>query len=256
MIASLSPAQRADLRAACRHEQVFGSKILTACAAYGTDDPSHRFWLAFDGGAPAGALYWSGGVLVISANDRIDPDEVAALVREHGVHEVDSDWALCEQLHARLGGTTESSYYMVYAGGPVEESFDDIVPGELPAVFSVLQQSHEYYRTHLQYGPWADDLTRRMARGCTEVYQLMLGGQPVATGSILSQDETCGAIAAVAVLPEFRHRGLGSRMSRFLVGRIRALGKTPRLIAGYDGVAELYRKIGFVPCGRWGELYL
>ena len=256
MIAPFSLSHLEAFRAACRHEQVFGSKILTAFTVYGVADPDHRFWLARDGESPLGALYLSRGVLVISADPRIDADEVAVLVQEHDVHEVDSDWQLCAQLHARLGGVTDSSYYMVYRGGPVEESFDDIVPGELPAVFSVLQQSHEYYRTHLQYGPWADDLTRRMARGCTEVYQLILDGQPVATGSILSQDETCGAIAAVAVLPEFRHRGLGSRMSRFLVGRIRALGKTPRLIAGYDGVAELYRKIGFVPCGRWGELYL
>ena len=65
-----------------------------------------------------------------------------------------------------------------------------------------------------------------------------------------------GAIAAVAVVPEYRHRGLGSRISRFLVKRILEKGKTPRLISGYDEVAELYRQVGFETCGRWGELYL
>ena len=63
-------------------------------------------------------------------------------------------------------------------------------------------------------------------------------------------------IAAVAVVPEYRHRGLGSRISRFLVKRILEKGKTPRLISGYDEVAELYRQVGFETCGRWGELYL
>ena len=85
---------------------------------------------------------------------------------------------------------------------------------------------------------------------------LTVDGKVVGTGSIISQDETCGAIAAVAVIPEYRHRGLGSRISRFLVQRILELGKTPRLISGYDAVAELYMQIGFAPCGRWGELYL
>jgi len=28
------------------------------------------------------------------------------------------------------------------------------------------------------------------------------------------------------------------------------------LISGYDEVAELYKQIGFVSSGRWGELYL
>ena len=56
-------------------------------------------------------------------------------------------------------------------------------------------------------------------------------------------------------VPEHRHKGLGGRISRFLVQRIQQKGKTPRLIAGYDQVAELYCEIGFAPCGRWGELY-
>ena len=47
-----------------------------------------------------------------------------------------------------------------------------------------------------------------------------------------------------------------SRISRFLVQRIQEKGKTPRLISGYDEVAELYKQVGFETCGRWGELYL
>lgn len=256
MLSPLSLTNFDHFQTACGFEQVFGSKIRTAREAYGLAHPDHRFWLAEYADEPAGALYLCGKVLVISADDHIDADEVASLVQELGVTEIDSDWALCEKLRARLGGTPESSYYMVYRGGPIEDTFDDIAPADLNEVFSVLQQSHEYYRTHLQFEPWSSDLTRRMACGFTEVYQLTVDGKVVGTGSIISQDETCGAIAAVAVIPEYRHRGLGSRISRFLVQRILALGKTPRLISGYDAVAELYMQIGFAPCGRWGELYL
>ena len=256
MLTPLSLTNFEAFRTACGYEQVFGSKILTARAAYGVTHPDHRFWLAEREGEPVGALYLNGKVLIISADNGIKADEVAPFVREHGVTEGDSDWQLCQKLLDRLGGVTESSYYMVYRGGPIEGSFDDIAPADLQEVFSVLQQSHEYYRTHLKFEPWSADLTRRMECGFTEVYQLMADGKVVGTGSIISQDETCGAIAAVAVIPEYRHRGLGSRMSRFLVQRIQSLGKTPRLISGYDAVAELYMKIGFAPCGRWGELYL
>ena len=42
-----------------------------------------------------------------------------------------------------------------------------------------------------------------------------------------------------------------------LIGRAKQNGISGvRLISGYDEVAELYKQIGFVPCGRWGELYL
>ena len=123
-------------------------------------------------------------------------------------------------------------------------------------MFGVLQRSHAYYRTHLTFETWSDDLRQKRDRGLMELYQLEVDGEVVGTGCIVSEDDECSVIAAVAVVPEYRHRGLGSRISRFLVKRILEKGKTPRLISGYDEVAELYRQVGFETCGRWGELYL
>ena len=95
-----------------------------------------------------------------------------------------------------------------------------------------------------------------LSRGLSELYQLEVDGAVIGTGSVASTDDECGVIGAVAVVPEHRHKGWGSYITRFLVQRIQATGKTPRLVSGYDEVAELYRQIGFAPCGRWGELYL
>lgn len=256
MLTKLTPDLISAFTRACAHERVFGSRILTALRTYGPEDARALFWLLLKDDSPTAALYLAGDVLVVSAALEADPAPIAVLVREQVVHEVDTNWSLCAALQTLLGGTAESSYYMVYRGGPVEEDFSDIAPGDPLAVFSVLQRSHEYYRTHLRFEPWAEDLGRRLDTGLAEVYQLELDGEVVATGSIASQDDECGVIAAVAVVPEYRRRGLGSRVSRFLVKRILELGKTPRLISGYDAVAELYRQVGFETCGRWGELYL
>ena len=241
---------------ACGFEHVFGSKALTALRAYGLNDDRVRFYLCEENSAPTAAMYLMDGVLVVSACPSVDPAPVAELVRRESVGEVDTNWGQCAALQALLGGTTESSYYMVYRGGAINGSFPDIGPGSLEASFSVLQRSHEYYRTHLRFDAWSADLRQKLDRGLMELYQLEVGGEVVGTGCIGSEDDECGVLAAVAVVPEFRHRGLGSRISRFLVKRILEKGKTPRLISGYDEVAELYRQVGFVPCGRWGELYL
>lgn len=241
---------------ACAHERVFGSRIITALRTYGPEDARALFWLLLKDDSPAAALYLAGDVLSVSAVPEADPAPIAALVRQQAVHEVDTNWDQCAALQALLGGTTESSYYMVYRGGNITESFPDIGPGSLEASFAVLQRSHEYYRTHLRFDVWSADLRQKLDRGLMELYQLEVGGEVVGTGCIGSEDDECGVLAAVAVVPEFRHRGLGSRISRFLVKRILEKGKAPRLISGYDEVAELYRQVGFVPCGRWGELYL
>ena len=241
---------------ACAYERVFGSKILTALRAYGLDDTRALFWLLLKDDVPMAALYLTGDVLIVSACEEADPSPIAELVKEKGVREVDTNWDLCAALRELLGGTTDSSYYMVYRGGAIAERFSDISDGRLETVFGVLQRSHAYYRTHLTFETWSDDLRQKRDRGLMELYQLEVDGEVVGTGCIVSEDDECGVIAAVAVVPEYRHRGLGSRISRFLVKRILEKGKTPRLISGYDEVAELYRQVGFETCGRWGELYL
>ena len=129
---------------ACAHERVFGSRIITALRTYGPEDARALFWLLLKDDSPAAALYLAGDVLSVSAVPEADPAPIAALVRQQAVHEVDTNWDQCAALQGLLGGTTDSSYYMVYQGAPVEEAFPDIVPGDPLAVFSVLQRSHEY----------------------------------------------------------------------------------------------------------------
>ena len=256
MLIPVTAVDLPDFTAACAHEHVFGSRMITALRAYGLGNPDVRFFLCRKGREPAAALHLAGGVLTIAADERADPAPIADLIRANEVHEVDTNWPQCTALQAMLGGVTESSYYMVYRGGLVEGTFDNMRPGDPRTVFEVLQRSHEYYRTHFVFAQWFSDWEQRLSRGLSEIYQLEHNGEVVGTGSILSSDDTCAVIGAVAVVPEHRHQGLGSYISRFLVQRIQTMGKTPRLISGYDEVAELYRQMGFAPCGRWGELYL
>lgn len=255
MILSYSSLYKDDFFHACNYEHVFGSKIRSALLVYGIKNKEHRFFLATSNKQPTAALYLKGTVLTISANANFDIEEFLAFLTPFSIKEIDSNFELCTALQEKLGGTLDSSYYMVYQQAPPIESFKNITSASLPAVFELLQKSHEYYRTHLIYESWTNDLTYRIQQGSTKVYQLTQNGEMIATGSLYSQDETSGILAEIAVLPKYRHQGFGSYMTRFLVQKVCSLGKTPRLIAGYDEVAELYRKVGFDTCGRFGELY-
>lgn len=255
MLVKVTPSNLEEFRLACGYEHVFGSRALTALAAYGYDHDVHKFWLSVEDESVS-AFHLNGSVLTVIKQADIGIDNILEIVKHYEIHEIDCDWDLCEKLHKVLGGYTESSYYMVYSGGTIKGSFDDIKPACLKDVYSVLQQSHEYYRTHLKYDPWAAHLESCIKTGLTEVYQLEKDGKTIGTGSIISQDDTHAAIAAVAVIPEYRLKGIGSYITKFLVKEILKSGKKPCLIAGYDEVAELYKKIGFVTAGRWGELYI
>lgn len=257
MLNQLTPPEIGDFETACAFEHVFGSKALTALRAYGLADTAIRFFLCRDfAGKPGAALYLANDVLTISACESCDLAPIALLAADEKINEIDTDLLHCEALQKLLGGRIESSYYMQYNGGPITGEFPGIQPGKLPEVFEVLQRSHEYYRTHLRYDRWSADLSRKLEAGLMELWQFTVEGKTVGTGSIISEDAECGVLAAVAVIPEYRHRGLGAQISRFLTSRVLQKGKTPRLISGYDEVAALYRGIGYTECGRWGELYM
>lgn len=256
MIKKVTPANKDICKELCRAEHVFGSRSMTALEAYGTEHHVHKFWIMEENGTDTAALHLNGQVLTVVKSGTVGTDDIVALTKEFEIHEIDSDWDLCEELHKILGGFTESSYYMTYNGGEIDTEFCDIKSADLRDVYSVLQQSHEYYRTHLKYEPWANHLENCIKTGRTEVYQLERDGKPIGTGSIISQDDSHAAIAAVAVIPEYRLKGIGSYITNFLVKEIQKKGKTPCLISGYDEVAELYKKIDFVTVGRWGELYI
>lgn len=255
MLIKVTASNIDEYKKACAAEHVFGSRALTALAAYGTEHDMHKFWLSVEEESVS-AFHLNGNVLTVIKSSDTDTEDVLEITKQYEIHEIDSDWDLCQKLHTLLGGYTESSYYMTYCGSEINGSFDDIKPADLHDVYSVLQQSHEYYRTHLKYAPWACHLENCMKTGLTQVFQLERDGKVIGTGSIISRDDTHAAIAAVAVIPEYRLQGIGSYITKYLVKEIMKQGKTPCLISGYDEVAELYKKIGFSPVGRWGELYI
>ena len=57
-------------------------------------------------------------------------------------------------------------------------------------------------------------------------------------------------LMGISVLPRFRHRGLGSAITRGLVNAVRERGaRTVLLSAASDGAASIYRQVGFVDVG-------
>lgn len=255
-IFSLTPELRAEFFAACTQEPVYGAKIATALEVCGQNPPP-GFYLAQQG-ADRAALFLSCGSLLLASGESFFSDALPAWIATQPATEISCRLPLCEKLQARLGGSIESSYFMEYrsAAAPAAESPRVTATRDLRAVFSVLQQSHDYYRSHLHWERWADELTKKLDLGLAELVLATEDGKPVGTGSIGAQTEEAAVVAGVAVVPKARHNGLGKEISAELTRRILQKNKTPMLLSGYDAVAALYRQIGYTQCGRWGELHL
>lgn len=255
MILTVTQNNFEDFKTACKIEPVFGSKCLCSYLAY-----NNNAYLAYnDKGVPSFAGYIANNILVMSCNNTIDLIPLYDFIKENGIKEIDTNLENCQELQKLLGGVMESSYYMSYnKKDTFTEDFASIKPcSDLSEVFSVLQKSHEYYRAHLDFKSWSEDINIKLEKKLLELYTLYDNDNtPIGTGCIVSQNDECAVVAAVAVIPAHRHKKLGSLISKFLTNRILSKSKTPKLISGYDEVSELYLSIGYEKVARWGELYL
>ena len=252
----ISPCSARNLHAfqdTCAVEHVMGSRALCAQQA-GT---AESFF--FSGEIPA-ALSLAGNILTVVSPGVPPAEELARFVLDHPeIDEVHASLSAAAAVRTRLGGTLESSWFMTCPSlrEPPPDPLVQFHPDPpLEEVFSLLRASHPFYAVHLDWDRWSAELNLWQEKGLTALFGLYLGEHLAGTGRILSRDDQTGTVGAVAVLPADRGRGYGARLSAFLTRRIQAEGRRAVLMSGYDEVAALYRSIGYVEAGRWGELCL
>ena len=195
--------------------------------------------------------------LWVSVRPGTGVEDLAVLAQSiDGLLEVNGDLAIAQALQPILGGEIDSSVYMVYRG-EMPPADPAVRLGTREEVFDLLQRGHPYFRAHhADFAPWAEEMARKQELGLAELFVMEAEGQLVGTGSIGAEDDECGVITSVSVVPEFRRRGYGGRITSAVTRRILEKGKTPRMNAGYEEVVRLYRSLGFADCGNWGCLYL
>jgi predicted GNAT family N-acyltransferase len=78
-------------------------------------------------------------------------------------------------------------------------------------------------------------------------------GKAVGTGRLLPREDNAQAVAYVgrmAVLPECRGRGIGSRILESLIGKARERGEREAVLSAQVHAVEFYRSHGFQPMGE------
>lgn len=256
-IEKLRPEEIGCFEELCWELPAFGAKMAASRRSYGLEDPEYSFWLCRCGSRPVRAMELHRGVLVAVGDAPMPQEPLALFILDKKIREVQSSFDQVCALRGYLGGTTDSSWFMYYTGkeapafsGRIEKAED------YPDYFRILQVCNPFYREHYTYPDWSEDAILRAERGETEFYVLRENDQVAATGSIGSMNGDFATVSSVSVLPECRHRGLGTQMTNYLVDRILKMGKVPCLIASSDAVCELYRRCGFVEIRRWGQLFL
>ncbi len=90
------------------------------------------------------------------------------------------------------------------------------------------------------------DWSGYMALAPTGCFAGVLDGRVVATGTAIDYGREVGWIGMILVHPEFRRRGMATRMMNRLLDHLSALGCRTLKLDATDAGAQVYEKLGFV----------
>ncbi|WP_417075759.1 GNAT family N-acetyltransferase [Hominenteromicrobium sp.] len=213
----------------------FGCQIRSKAQAYGFHQSFAQFWT--DGEAAYGKT--DGSVCI--AGEITDADEARAFLRAVGTNEVVCSAENAEKLGLNI--TESGAILQKVLRNETVHPAGEISPREIYAVLNANGMVGEFEPFYL-------DLSHRMRHGTVRCAGASADGKTVAVAAAVL-GESASLISAVAVLPKFHRRGLGTavvrKMERMLPsGTVYILREESKNEAFYDA-------LGYKPCGAWAQ---
>lgn len=201
----------------------------------------------------AGVMCRYGGAITIFLFKKADLSELCGFLSAAGVTSVECDFALGKKLAKvlQMRKIEGSSFY-----NPRPKNYLDYASLETENVsqfFDVLKAADDYYKD-ISYEEYYCDVFYRQKLPA-RLFLAKYGGKNAATAAIMHGYKNISIISDVAVLEDFRRRGLASSIVGKVCEILLSEGKIPTLMCTEKHVQKLYRKIGFKPLEKFSMLY-
>ena len=226
----------------------FACKIQGLAEAYGMNLPFARFWIQESGEEPCCALSLLDGAMVMDAGENADFCELAGFIRAAGCRTL-----LCaERMARRVSAKAVRTGAVLRFSGTA--SLADIKGVErnpsIREMSGLLCECGELEQTQAE--SFYLDLSHRVRHGTALTAGIREKERLAACASALSVTEKTAVLSAVAVHPELRRRGLGTRAVGGLISRLP--GRDVFVFCAGPQAERFYASLSFSPWGRWAEL--
>jgi GNAT superfamily N-acetyltransferase len=228
-----------------REDTPFGCKIRSVAEAYGIGEAFAQFW-SQEGGSTLAKM----DDAAVLEDRSADWEELAKFLRMLDVKTV----SCSEEAAGCLGLPVSSSGEIMLLCGPAENvrcPEAERNPG-LREIYALLCASRSETFHPPEFEPFYMDMSYRTRHGAAMSVGIRAGETLAACALCSSMTEHAAVLSAIAVLPEYRRRGLGRSAVAALTG---LLNREKTYLFRADGEnEEFYRSMGFIPNGRWAEI--
>lgn len=201
----------------------------------------------------AGVMCRYGGAITVFLFKKADFKELCCFLSALGVTSIECDSNLGKKLAKTLQmrKINGRSFYNPKPKNHLDYAF--LETENVSVFYDVLKEADPYYKD-ISYEEYYCDVFYRQKLPA-RLFLAKFSGKNAATAAIMHGYKNITIISDVAVLKDFRRRGLASSITAKLSEILLAEGKLPCLMCTEKCVQKLYRKIGFKTLEKFSMLY-
>lgn len=227
---------------------------------FGIANPNLTVYFDESDGICCTALKYYEGLQLFDADERMDAEKTAKLIKDLNSHIVSSTVNVIEKLHPLLKDTyeMEQGYVTEMLSMPECEISEEVRPAKIEEYDEIahLICSDEGVGGHYVPEELMEQLLTRLGEGMGRNYILKRDGEIIHHAATYAELDNLAVISGVITREDWRGKGVGTLAVRKLCHDLLQEGKKPCLFYYTKQAEGFYKKIGFEEGTGWAKLVL
>ena len=231
----------------------FACRIISLCNSYKPDLVFVDYWIVQDdNGNNTGAIARNGSNFILLLTDGSDIEEISSFLRVAGASAV-----ICDGKYELdfTGGKTIVGKVLVR-----DSAFDNLEPlsiiePDIKAAYELIQKSADENFIPPNFEDFYVDVNHKLRHNTSRLLGIEENGAPAAVAMTVAESENAAVLGAVSCDPDYRRRGFGSSLIKYITNILVDENKAVYLHRAENDNVEFYKNLGFTEYGSWREYY-
>lgn len=235
-------------------ENPFACRIISLYNSYSPHLAFVDYWLISDeNGNITGAAARNGSSFLLFLTDSTDLDEVSSFLRVSGAASI-----LCDGKYKLNFSSVRTSEGVILSRNtlfvPIDNSLCIVQPDIRDAYYLIVRCADENF-TPPAFEDFYVDVNHKLRHQTMRMYGIREKNRLVAVAMTVAESKDGAVLGALACDPDFRNRGYGSALIKYISNLLISENKTVFLHRAQNANVSFYHKLGFTQSGEWQEYY-
>ena len=254
IISALEADNYIEIINAVSQSDPFACRIISLYNSYSPELAFVDYWLLQnDDGDYTGAIARNGSNFILFLTEHSDIDEVSSFMRVAGASAV-----ICDgKYELELNGCKTLTGKVLVRTVPFDDEDNGLTFSEpdIKAVYEMIVKSADENFNPPPFDEFYVDVNHKLRHNTARLVGIDEDGICVASAMTVAESPNSAVLGAVSCDPNFRRRGFGSALIKYLTNMLVAENKSVYLHRAQNANVDFYKSLGFEEYGTWREYY-